>query len=100
MHVELGELDFLLNTYVRFQEIQAILQDLVSENILAPENKKLDLLEFYLDTKLYQLKQQQNKEECKQLETYLKCLIQAQDNVSDYIIKKYYIPMGKVKFCF
>lgn len=78
-----------------FWDIQKSVQQLVDANFSAPDNKKLDLLEFYLDTQSYQKKQQQNKEDCKQLETYLKCLIVAQDKVSQYIIKNYYETMGK-----
>ncbi|XP_050303153.1 cilia- and flagella-associated protein 43 [Anthonomus grandis grandis] len=77
-----------------FQDIQNILQQLVSDNLEAPDNKKLDLLEFYLDAQSYQKKQQANKEECKELEIYLKHLILAQDTVSEYIINNYYKPMG------
>ncbi|XP_019756358.2 cilia- and flagella-associated protein 43 [Dendroctonus ponderosae] len=77
-----------------FQYIQSVVQNLVTENLRAPENKTLDLLEFYLDAQAYHRKQQRNKKDCKELETYLKSLIIAQDKVSEYIIKNYYIPMG------
>lgn len=85
------------NLMEEFWDIQKSVQQLVDDNLLAPDNKKLDLLEFYLDTQSYQKKQQQNKEDCKELETYLKCLIVAQDKVSQYIIKNYYQTIGKLK---
>ncbi|KAL1501408.1 hypothetical protein ABEB36_006732 [Hypothenemus hampei] len=76
-----------------FTHIQKVVQELVDENFEAPDNKKLDLLEFYLDVPEYHRKQLKNKDECKEVESYLKSLIVAQDKVSEYIIKNYYEPM-------
>ncbi|XP_066139211.1 cilia- and flagella-associated protein 43 isoform X2 [Euwallacea fornicatus] len=84
------ELSKILN---EFQDIQNILINLVNQNVDGPENQKLDMLEFYLDIPSYHKRQQKNKEDCKELDTYLKCLILAQDKVSAYIIKNYYEPM-------
>ncbi|XP_030768231.1 cilia- and flagella-associated protein 43 [Sitophilus oryzae] len=80
--------------WAEFHDISKTLKALVDQNMETTENKKLDLMEFYLDTALYNKKQLQNKEDCKQTETYLKCLIVAQDKVSNYIIKNYWEPMG------
>ncbi|XP_076260442.1 cilia- and flagella-associated protein 43 [Rhynchophorus ferrugineus] len=77
-----------------FHSIQKSLVSLVDQNLDAAENEKLDLLEFYLDTTLYNKKQQQNKDDCKKTEIYLKCLVVAQDKVSSYIIKNYWEKMG------
>ncbi|KAJ8944589.1 hypothetical protein NQ318_006002 [Aromia moschata] len=70
-----------------FLEIQSILTGLVTKNQEAPENEKLDTLEFYLDTALYNKKKEKNKEDCKHVENYLKALIVAQDEVTDHLIK-------------
>lgn len=72
-----------------FKDIQKTLCDLVTKNLEGPENEKIDLVEFYLDTTTYNLRKAINKEECKTTETYLKSLIEAQDRVSTYLQKNY-----------
>ncbi|XP_060535582.1 cilia- and flagella-associated protein 43 [Cylas formicarius] len=79
-----------------FKDIQRQLRELVTRNLEGPENEKIDLTEFYLDTALYNVMQQNNKEDCKRTETYLRCLIVAQDKVSDYLIKNYWDKMGVI----
>nr|CAI5834168.1 unnamed protein product [Callosobruchus analis] len=76
-----------------FLSIKKALQELVTRNLEGPENEKIDLLEFYLDTSTYFQKRNQNKEDCRYMESYLKALIVAQDKVSEHIIKTYWEPM-------
>ncbi|VEN41838.1 unnamed protein product [Callosobruchus maculatus] len=76
-----------------FLSIKKALQQLVTQNLEGPENEKIDLLEFYLDTSTYFQKRNQNKEDCRYMESYLKALIVAQDKVSEHIIKTYWEPM-------
>nr|CAH7727119.1 unnamed protein product [Callosobruchus chinensis] len=76
-----------------FLSIKEALQELVTQNLEGPENEKIDLLEFYLDTSTYFQKRNQNKEDCRYMESYLKALIVAQDKVSEHIIKTYWEPM-------
>ncbi|KAJ8982465.1 hypothetical protein NQ317_000423 [Molorchus minor] len=75
------------------KEIKSILKHLVTKNIEGPDNERLDMLEFYLDTALYNNKRDQNKSDCKNAETYLKALIEAQDEVSNHLMKNYWEPM-------
>ncbi|KAJ8927379.1 hypothetical protein NQ314_020154 [Rhamnusium bicolor] len=82
-----------------FNDIRNELIYLVTNNLNGPENEKLDLQDFYLDTALYNLKKQQNREDCKKTEIYLKALIVAQDTISQYLLKNYWETMevkGKV----
>lgn len=59
----------------------------MTQNINGPDNEKLELSEFYLDTALYNYKRDLNKLECKNTENYLKALIVAQDKVSKYLME-------------
>lgn len=76
-----------------FEIIKSQLQELVTKNINGPDNEKLDLSEFYLDTALYNYKRDVNKQECKNTEIYLKALIEAQDKVSKYLMENCWHPM-------
>lgn len=67
---------------------------MVTKNLTGPENEKIDLVEFYLDTGAYQQKKLQNKEKCKETEIYMKALIIAQDKVTSFLKKNYLEPMG------
>lgn len=78
----------------QFNEIKSVLVDLVDKNEEGPENERIDLLEFYLDTGAYNQKKLQNKDDCKNTEIYLKALIQAQDKVSKYLMTNYINAMG------
>lgn len=64
-----------------FTEIKETLNNLVTNNIRGPDNERLDLLEFFLDTALHNHKKELNKQECKHTEIYLRALIVAQDKV-------------------
>lgn len=79
--------------------IRAELTALVTNNMEGPASERIDLLEFYLDTIHFNQTKMENRVECKNLQTYLKALIDAQNLVSKYIIKTYYEPMdvqGKI----
>lgn len=84
---------------VEFQNIKSTLVDLVSKNQTGPENEKLDLGEFYLDSALLANKQNINKEDIKNREMYLKALIVAQDKVSDHLKTNYLAIMDKPSTC-
>ncbi|CAH1968983.1 unnamed protein product [Acanthoscelides obtectus] len=76
-----------------FLSIKRTLNDLVTQNLEGPENERIDLHEFYLDTSTYVQKRNKNIEDCRYMDRYLKALIVAQDKVSDHIIKTYWEPM-------
>lgn len=76
-----------------FEIIKSQLQELVTKNINGPDNERLDLSEFFLDTALYNYKKDINKQECKSTEIYLKALIEAQDKVSKYLMENCWHPM-------
>ncbi|CAH1176208.1 unnamed protein product [Phaedon cochleariae] len=75
-------------------DIKKTLTELVTSNLEGPENEKIDLVEFYLDSSAYHQKKIANREKCKRTEVYLKALMEAQDRVSQHIIKTYLEPMG------
>ncbi|KAJ8921824.1 hypothetical protein NQ315_008456 [Exocentrus adspersus] len=78
---------------LEFNDIKDTINDLVTKNIEGPDNEKLDLLEFHLDTALYNQKKELNKQECKNTEIYLKALIVAQDKVSKYLMENCWYTM-------
>ncbi|KAG5881166.1 hypothetical protein JTB14_024580 [Gonioctena quinquepunctata] len=72
-----------------FKDIKTTLNKMITNNLEGPENEKIDLLEFYLDTPTYNIEKHKNKEECKKKEVYFKALIEARDRVSQHIIRNY-----------
>lgn len=66
---------------------------MVTRNLEGPENEKIELTEFYLDTLTYSQKKAMNKIESKKLETYLTAQIEAQNKVSEHLQKHYLDPM-------
>lgn len=79
-----------------FREIKETLISKVTHNMIGPENEKIDLLEFFLDTAVYNQKKLKNKEECKETEINMKALMVAQDKVTSYLKTNYLQPMGVV----
>lgn len=68
-----------------FKLIQAEVQQLLSANLDGPDNEKLDVQEFNLDVDLKNRKIEESRETCTNTKEYLEALIQAQDNVSNWL---------------
>lgn len=82
------------NILSELNKIRDTLKEMVTKNLTGPENEKIDLLEFYLDTESYNERKTKNKDECKTAEINMKALIVAQDKVTDHLKKNYLETMG------
>jgi hypothetical protein len=76
-----------------FALIQRDLQELLTANIEGPENEKLDLKEFNMNTKLFEEKAEYHKKLRKATEIYLSHLIDAHNQISDYMVASYWEKM-------
>ncbi|RZB40350.1 WD repeat-containing protein 96 [Asbolus verrucosus] len=76
-----------------FKSIQEELQHLLTENIEGPDNEKLNLMEFNLNIKLYEQKAEHHKKVCKATEIYLKHLIEAQNQISQFMLDNFWAKM-------
>ncbi|XP_044262211.1 cilia- and flagella-associated protein 43 [Tribolium madens] len=87
-----------------FRSIQKELQELLTANLEGPDNEKLDMKEFNLNTTLYNQKAEFNRKLKKATELYLKNLIQAQNMISNYMVTNFWdkmkVPGAAIKAIF
>lgn len=87
-----------------FKSIKTDLQNLLTANLEGPDNEKLDLKEFNLNTALYNEKAEYHAKLCKATEVYLRDLITAQNGVSEYMMANFWnqmlVPGGAIKAIF
>ncbi|KAL3280262.1 hypothetical protein HHI36_017757 [Cryptolaemus montrouzieri] len=76
-----------------FREIRNQLRSLLNQNLEGPENEKLELAEFNLDTKYFDELKEANRIECKETEQYIKKYMVAMYKVCDNIKKMCYDSM-------
>ncbi|KAK4881574.1 hypothetical protein RN001_004893 [Aquatica leii] len=70
---------------LEFVTIRHLIKQLLTKNLEGPDNEKLDIQCFNLDTALKEEKTLKSQEECKRTKQYLEALIVAQDQVSNWI---------------
>lgn len=73
-----------------FRSIQKELQQLLTQNIEGPENERLDLKEFNLNTTLFETKAAYNRDLRRATEVYLKHLIEAQNKITEYMMVNFW----------
>lgn len=73
-----------------FKAIQTDLQQLLTENLVGPNNEKLDILEFNLDVQMLEEKTEINKKLCNATDIYSKELIQAQNEITRLLIETFW----------
>ncbi|XP_044762202.1 cilia- and flagella-associated protein 43 [Coccinella septempunctata] len=83
--------------YVEYNEIRNKLRALLNQNLEGPENEKLDLVEFNLDTKYFDEIKEKNRVECKDTEQYIKKYVAAIYRVCDNIKNLCYNTMAVQK---
>ncbi|XP_045460970.1 cilia- and flagella-associated protein 43 [Harmonia axyridis] len=83
--------------YAEFNEIKVALKALLNQNLEGPENERLDLVEFNLDTKYFDEIKEKNRVECKDTEQYIKKYVAAIYSVCDRIKKLFYNTMAVQK---
>ncbi|KAK9882218.1 hypothetical protein WA026_019732 [Henosepilachna vigintioctopunctata] len=76
-----------------FQEIREELRNLLNQNLEGPDNEKLDLVEFNLNTKYFDDMKEKNRVECKETEQHMKKYTAALNKVCDNIKKQCYDTM-------
>lgn len=77
-----------------FKCIQHDLQNLLTKNLEGPENERIPMQEFNLETDYAQEQRERSKIECKRAKLYLEKLIEVQDQVAKWCIKNFYDKMS------
>lgn len=86
-----NERESILN---EFRCIQQELQQLFTKNLEGPENERIPIQEFNLETDFALEQKQQSKIECRRTKLYLEKLIEAQDKVAKWCKMYFHDRMG------
>lgn len=77
-----------------FKCIQQDIQELLTKNLEGPENERIPIQEFNLETDYAQEQRQRSKIECKRTKLYLERLIEVQDQVAKWCKINFYDKMS------